>query len=194
MENFLTHLPGPLSVPSRRFFAVWNRWRHGRPLPEYRDADLTDLGELAHNCLMLEIRSRDNMPILLAGPGVAERIGFDPTGGDYLDLTTPENRAMRAELVLEQILQPCGAMQYYWLRYPDESILPVEVVCAPFCRDGAAIPDLILGCLTPLAHVTVDGVADPDSYMIADGMRFIDIGFGIPPANPNVPRRLQHTH
>ncbi|MFN4311698.1 MAG: PAS domain-containing protein [Ferrovibrio sp.] len=194
MDDFLARLPGPLSAPSRRFFAVWNRWRCGRPLPEYHDADLADLGEQARTCLMLEIRSRDDMPILQAGPGIAERIGFDPTGGNYLDMTTLDNRAMRAELVLEQILQPCGAMLYYWLRYPNESILPVEVVCAPICRDDDAIPNLLLGCVTPLARVAADGVADPDSYMIAEGMRFIDIGFGIPPANPNVPRRLQHTH
>lgn len=194
MGDFLARLPGPLSAPSRRFFAVWNRWRRGAALPDYRAADLADLGELARNCLLLEIRSRDNMPILLAGPGIAERIGFDPTGGDYLDMTTLENRAMRAELVLEQILQPCGAILYYWLRYPDGTILPVEVVGAPLCRDGATIPDLMLGCVTPLAQVAADGVADPDSYMIADGMRFIDLGFGIPAANPNVPRRLQHTH
>lgn len=194
MGDFLTRLPGPLSAPSRRFFAVWNRWRRGAALPGYRAADLADLDEQARTCLLLEIRSRDHMPILLAGPGIAELIGFDPTGGDYLDMTTLENRGMRAELVLEQILQPCGAILYYWLRYPDETILPVEVVCAPLCRDDDAIPDLMLGCVTPLARVAANGVADPDSYMIADGMRFIDIGFGIPAANPNVPRRLQHTH
>lgn len=194
MDDFRACLPGPLSAASRRFFTAWHGWRHGRALPERRDIDLADLGEQALMCLMVEIRSRDDIPIVMAGPGIAERIGFDLTGCNYLDLTSPENRATRAELTLEQILQPCGFMLYYWLRYPGERMLPVEWVGAPVCRAGEAIPDLILSCATPLAKLAADGVADPDSYMIGDGMRFIDIGFGIPAANPNVPPRLQKAY
>ncbi|WP_300296854.1 PAS domain-containing protein [Ferrovibrio sp.] len=194
MGDFLAKLPGPLSAPSRRFFSLWQDWRHGRALPTWRDIDLAALGDQARMCMLVEIRSRDDVHIVMAGPGIAERIGFDLTGCNYLDLTTPENRATRAQLTLEQILQPCGFMLYYWLRYPGDVVLPVEWVGAPVCSDGAAIPDLILSCATPLARIAVAGVADPDSYVMGDGMRFIDIGFGIPAANPNQPLNLQQAH
>lgn len=188
MNDFLSTLPTPLSAASRAFFAIWHGWRGNRALPERRDIDLAALGPLAAGHIMLEFRDREHIPILSVGSQLTDYIGIDLTGHNYLDLTSPENRALRARLTLEQILQPCGFTLYYWLRYADGSMVPIEFVGAPVCENGAAIPSLFIACGSALAKIRGDGAADPDSWMIGEAMRFIDLGFGIPPADPATPQ------
>lgn len=187
MTTFLSTLPTPLSAQGRQFFAIWHSWRRGRALPERRHVKIDELGPLARGHIMLEFRNREDIPILSVGPDLKEYTGIDLTGYNYLDLTNPENRALRAKLTLEQILQPCGFMLYYWLRYPDGSMVPLEFVGAPFCEDGAETPSFFISCATRLARVKGEGTADPDSWLIGEAMRFIDLGFGIPPADPSTP-------
>jgi len=183
-------LPAPLSAPSRRFFAVWDGWRRGRRLPERADINLEAFGDAKEGCFLVEVRSRDSIPILYAGPLIQRYAGFDLTGYNYLDLTMRENRAFRAALTIEQLEQPCGFMLYYWLRHPSGSIVPLEWVGAPICETGAEKPTQILSCAVPLTKAEASGPVDPDSYLIADGMRFIDLGFGIPAIVPSAPQRL----
>lgn len=185
MDEFLSRLPDTLTDPGRRFFQLWHEWRRGRKLPERRDIDFDAMGDLARNCLLMDVRNRNDIRIIMAGDGVRERIGVDLTGTNYLDLSAPEHRSARARLTLEQILQPCGAMLYYCLQYADGAVLPLEIVGAPICADGVDIPDFILGCAIPLGRNSSESQADPNSYRLSLGLRFVDLGFGVPPADPN---------
>lgn len=190
MDEFLGRLPETLTEPGRRFFRLWHGWRRDRALPELRDVDLGALGDLARSRMLFEIRSRHDMRIVMAGESLREWLGFDLTGANYLDLTVPEYREIRARLTLEQLLQPCGVMLYYCLRYSDGAVLPIEFVGAPLCAEGTDIPNFILASAVPLARGGNAGTADPESYRVATGMRFVDLGFGVPPADPNIP--LEH--
>lgn len=181
--SFLDTLPAPLSERSRQFFAAWHGWRSGDEIPERAHLEF-GLGELKSTCMMLEARGRDDMPMVFAGPAFTERLGIDLTGINYLDMTTKRNRAWRAHLTLAQIAQPCGSVIYYWLRSGDGALLPVEIVCAPLREAGAESPSLLLGCASGLAKTGESRAIDPDSYQEGDGMRFIDLGFGIPPLIP----------
>lgn len=179
--DFLTSLPAPLTAPSRRFFAVWDSWRGGELLPERRRLDTASLGGLLPRCLLLEIRGRDDIAICFAGSDVRDLLGAELAGRNYLDLTTPENRARRAALLLAEAAQPCAAVIYYWLDDKAGGLMPVELVSAPLLADGAAQATLILACATPLASVPEQGLVEPHSYAEGEGLLFIDIGAGIPP-------------
>ena len=190
--DFLATLPTALTEPSRRFFAEWHRWRGPgwRELglvPQRSVLDTGKLGELLLRCLLLEIRGRDRIPIRFAGSLVGDMIGTNLAGRDYLDLTEPENRARRAALLFTEVAQPCAAVIYYWLRTGNGAILPVELVSAPLCADGETAPSLVLACATPLIQGadTVRAVT-PDSYAEGEGLRFIDIGAGLPPVGPDI--------
>ncbi|HLT75765.1 MAG TPA: PAS domain-containing protein [Ferrovibrio sp.] len=188
MDDFLNRLPDTLTGPGRRFFRLWSEWRRGRKLPELRDVDLAAMGDLARSRMLFDIRNRHDMRIVMAGETLREWLGVDLTGANYLDLTLPEYRETRARLTLEQVLQPCGVMLYYCLRYPNGAVRPIEFVGAPVCADGEDVPGFILASGTQLGPAISDGAPpDPDSYRIATGMRFIDLGYGVPPANPNIP-------
>jgi hypothetical protein len=184
--DFLDTLPTPLSQQARQFFAVWHRWRGNRRLPRRSDLSLGELGPLAESCLLLNIRSPLDIRMETVGRAITEKMGFDLTGLNYLDLTSRENRNWRAHLTIAQAAQPCGVLIYYWLRFPDGAVLPVEFTGAPLYEDGADDPSLILCCATGLADtVGRRQPLDPDSYIEGDGMRFIDIGYGIPPLVPS---------
>jgi hypothetical protein len=190
MQDFLGNLPAPLTATSRQFFTIWNAWRGMRALPRRADIRLEALGPLADCFLLLEIRDRETMRFVDAGARVVDYLGLDVVGGDYLDLTIPENRRLRQQLTLEQLLQPCGSVVYYWLGYGAAGLLPLEIAAAPVCADGTDIAQYIIGCCTPLIRQEPRGIPDPESWRIGEGMRFIDLGFGIPPANPATPRHM----
>lgn len=190
--DFIASLPSALTEPSRRFFAEWHRWRGPgwrsmALVPQHSVLNTDRLGDLLLRCLLLEIRGRDAIPIRFAGTTVGEMLGADLTGRNYLDLTEPENRARRAALLFTEVAQPCAAVIYYWLRLPNGAVLPVELVSAPLCADGETTASLVLACATPL--IRTDGRADrvePDSYAEGEGLRFIDIGAGLPPVGPDI--------
>lgn len=185
LGDFLETLPTPLSQQARQFFAIWQSWRGERRLPQRSDLAKGELGALADACLLLNIRSPQDIRMEQVGRTIIEKMGFDLTGMNYLDLTSKENRSWRAHLTVAQAAQPCGVLIYYWLRFPDGAVLPVEFTGAPLYEDGADEPNLILCCATGLADTMGrKQPVDPDSYVEGDGMRFIDIGFGIPPLNP----------
>jgi hypothetical protein len=190
--DFMTTLPTALTEPSRRFFAEWHRWRG----PGWRDLGLVPqrsvldtgrLGDLLSRCLLLEIRGRESIPIRYAGSAVGDMVGINLTGVNYLDLTEPENRARRAALLFTEVAQPCAAVIYYWLRNAHGTVLPVELVSAPLCAEGETTPSLVLACATPLIRGgdASPGI-DPGSYAEGEGLRFIDIGAGLPPVGPDI--------
>lgn len=183
--DFIASLPKPLSTRSREFLAIWHGWRRGRIVPERRDMDLAALGELAGSCLLLNVRGHDDIQIEWAGEAITRQIGVDLAGCNYLDLTSKENRAWRAHLTTAQVAQPCSAVIYYWLRLGRGGILPVEFVTGPFCEDGASQATLALCCASNLTRPGSDKAVDPDSYEEGEGMRFIDIGAGVPSMVPS---------
>jgi len=188
--NFLASLPGPLTPPSRRFFTLWHGWRDGDVLPRRRRLDTGALGDLLPRCALVEIRGRDDMPVRFAGNWLRDLLGNEIAGMNYLDLTVPENRQRRADLLLTEVAQPCAAVIYYWVRFDGGGLVPVEVVSAPVRADDTGEPSLVLACATPLARAGDNGEADPDSYAEGDGLQFIDIGAGLPPAMAAIGRPI----
>lgn len=180
--TLLDTLPGPLTLPSRRFLTLWDGWRAGAVLPPRQRLDTDALGDLLPRCVLIEVRGRDDMPIRFAGSWLRERLGGEIVGSNYLDLTTPENRERRADLLLTEVAQPCAAVIYYWVQFDAGGMMPVEVVSAPLLGDAPGAPALVLACATPLARGENDGDADPATYAEGDGLLFIDIGAGLPPA------------
>jgi hypothetical protein len=185
--DFVASLPTALTEPSRRFFTEWHRWRGRGLVPQRSVLDTGKLGDLLLRCLLLEIRGREEIPIRFAGSGIGEMIGINLAGRNYLDLTDPDNRARRAALLFTEVAQPCAAVIYYWLSTGNGAILPVELVSAPLCADGETTPSLVLACATPLIKGS-DAARDvaPDSYAEGEGLRFIDIGAGLPPVGPDI--------
>lgn len=175
----------PVSARTRRYATLWQDWRGDRRLPERGDIDWAALGELRDHAILIDTRGRDRITVVHVGRLIIDVMGFDPVGYNYLDFTMPENRSWRAHLTMAQLAQPCGAIMYYMPRFPDGRVLPVELLSLPLQRDGSDTATLLFGCAVPLTDYTPTTPADPDSYLIGEGMRFIDLGYGVPKMVPS---------
>lgn len=187
--DFVASLPAPLISRSKQFLSIWHGWRRGRLLPERQDIDFGQLGDLVGTCLLLHVRGHDDIRVDWVGETITDLLGYDLTGMNYLDLTTPENRAWRAHLTMAQMAQPCSVVIYYMLQLAQGGVMPVEFVSGPLREDGTAgNASLILCCASGLTglHQGQGKAVNPDSYEEGEGMRFIDIGAGVPPMVPSV--------
>ncbi|WP_341703986.1 PAS domain-containing protein [Ferrovibrio sp.] len=179
--DFLASLPAPLTISSRRFLALWDGWRDGALLPRRHRLDTAALGDLLGHCLLLQIRGHDDMPIRFAGNTIRELLGAELAGTNYLDLTAPENRRRRADLLLTEVAQPCAAVIYYWLSFEQGGEMPVELVSAPMLADDGDMASLVVACATPLTGSGDSSIVERASYAEGDGLHFINIGAGLPP-------------
>ncbi len=187
--EFTLSIPAPLTSRSKSFLKIWHGWRRGRLLPERQDVDYAALGDLANTCLLLNVRGHDDIRVDWTGDTITDLLGYDLTGMNYLDLTSAENRAWRAHLTMAQMAQPCSVVIYYMLQLAQGGVLPVEFVSGPLRENGATgNASLILCCASGLTglHEGRGKAVNPDSYEEGEGMRFIDIGAGVPPMVPSV--------
>src|SRR3546814_11351817 len=109
------------------------------------------------------------MPIRFAGNWLRERLGGELAGTNYLDLTAPENRQRRADLLLTEVAQPCAAVIYYWVQFDTGGMMPVEMVSAPLPGDEPAARALVLACVSPLPRGGSNGEAEPSSLAAGTG-------------------------
>lgn len=189
--SLMLQLPSPLTAPSRRFFELWHRLRGDRLLPRLNDFDPTATNGLAHHLMLLEVHSADDIRFGFTGAVIETLLGRRLIGSNYLDLTPPENRRRRAALLLAELAQPCAAVIYYLLEF-NGAVMPVEIVSAPLLPARGDMPTHVLAAASQLTHVDASRPA-AQSYAEGEGLRFIDIGAGIPPldAQSFVAQQLQ---
>src|SRR3546814_6882749 len=63
---------------------------------------------LLPHMLICDLTEPTLVRIRLVGTGMATNFGFDPTGGDYLDLVAPDRREEAFAGVLVPAAHPCG--------------------------------------------------------------------------------------
>jgi hypothetical protein len=111
------------------------------------------------------------------GPGACEALGFDPTGQNYLDLQSPEARAVYLPLIKEQIARPCGRRNIVKMRHADGVVTRAEAVTLPMHNAASGHP-MILSYFTTIEVVGFE----EGGYRVLDfeDTEWIDIGAGVP--------------
>lgn len=136
-------------------------------------------GLLPH-MLICDLTEPTIVRIRLVGTGMASNFGFDPTGGDYLDLVAPDRREEAFAGFLVPASHPCGMRILGESRYDSGKVMAVEAVGFPFHRDDGAGVQLVfvgsnidgnLGRWPELGRMTSFHVYHRE---------FIDIGGGTP--------------
>lgn len=168
---------GLYTESARRFFAYWDSLPKKNLRPDRRSFDPAHIPDLMREVTILEIHSRVRIEMRLAGTGVCEAMGFDPTGLNMLEWHSPETREAYLRLLEAQCGRPCGRRNMLRARHADGSIVRTEVVSLPMShvRSGH---DMILSYFCSLEVV---GFGE-HSYQILDreDTEWIDIGAGVP--------------
>jgi len=173
---------GRLETQSARDFATyWLSRRGGLFMPRRRDIDPSEIRALLPEMCVLDVVSPEATVFRLAGTAHRERMGFEPTGRNIVDLVESDHRPVRAWRFWMSATQPCGQSAVLKTRFgsglEDES----EFVLLPVRVDDPRERPLLIGVMASVHGRQwlnkSDGVA-----RIAAPQRFcfLDIGAGIP--------------
>lgn len=169
-----------IAEASRVWDAHWRTLPRSGLVPLRSVFDPLAVPGLLPHMLICDLTEPTIVRIRLVGTGMASNFGFDPTGGDYLDLVAPDRREEAFAGFLVPASHPCGMRVLGESRYDSGKVMAVEGVGFPFHRDDGTGSQLVfvgsnidgnLGRWPDLGRMTSFHVSRRD---------FIDIGGGIP--------------
>jgi len=164
----------------RRFFDAWLRWRGDNMVPVRANVRPEDLAASLSSLGILEAETMDKIIMRVSSSIARERTGRDSRGANLIEMTRPEDRAMRMKRLWQLVTIPCGAVAdtHMVLKSGLESVLHSLVL--PVAAEPDAEPRLLY-VVSEFA-----GKREPNPGDRADGMplshhyRLIDIGAGVP--------------
>jgi len=166
--------------PPRRLYKYWLSLPKVGLLPPRSVVNPADIKDILPQIAIAEWNPPDELKYRLAGTGVVERYGFDPTGRNILELINAEEKASMADNLTRIMGTPCGARSVRQEAYEREYQQFVEHAVFPLDREGDG--KLILIAATGLLKET-------DARFISGSLsrierprefEFIDIGAGVP--------------
>lgn len=161
---------------ARRFYSYWDSLPKEGFVPDRRDFSPAAIAPLMPAVTILEIVSDDLIVQRLAGTAICRAIGFDPTGGNALDLVAPEARPRYLSLLRAQTATPCG--RWNMLRSRRENLVErAEVLTLPMRHDlsGHWMILSYFGSIETLAYEH-----GPYEILAYEDTQWIDLGAGIP--------------
>lgn len=165
------------SAGARQLFVHWDSLPKEGLIPDRAALDPAAIAALMPTVTILEIFSSQRIEIRLAGTGVCEALGFDPTGRNYLEMQSAEARKSYLRLIEAQTSLPCGRCNILRMRHADGVITRVEAVTLPMhhAASGHAM------ILSYFGTIDIIGFGD-GGYQVLDfeNTRWIDLGAGTP--------------
>ena len=167
----------------RSLAKAWQRWRGGNLLPRRADMHISEITPILPGITIMELRSTEELILRLAGTKIAETLGIELTGCNYLDFAAPPDRARRGERAMWQGRQPCGAHFLLPIPFSSGRVVLSEVLSLPARpnQDGEAMQLITMNCALDDTGLHLPAT-NPDRFSMADEFRFVDIGAGTPDA------------
>ncbi|KLN61645.1 hypothetical protein WH96_04720 [Kiloniella spongiae] len=136
--------------------------------------------QLLPNLIIYEMVSENFIRFRLAGTAVRERMGFDPTGKNYLDFVADERKAKASQSFFSVVEQPCGMRVVSNHGMSSGRRMFLEVFMLPLENDMSPNP-IVLCQSNEIKPDTDDYIGDNARLENVTVMRrdFMDIGAGI---------------
>ncbi|MEQ8283636.1 MAG: PAS domain-containing protein [Parvibaculum sp.] len=161
---------------ARRFFSYWDSLLKEGFAPDRKDFSPAAIAPLMPAVTILEIVSDELVVQRLAGTAVCRAMGFDPTGGNALDLVAPEARPHYLSLLHAQTTTPCG--RWNMLRVRRENLVErAEVLTLPMYHSLSG-HWMILSYFGSIETVAYEH--GPYEILAYEDTQWIDLGAGIP--------------
>ena len=169
---------------AKRFFDYWNSLPKAGLIPDRKSFNPAAIADLMPIVTIVEIWSRARIDLRLIGTAVTERMGFDPTGRNYLDFIVPEARESFLRLVDVQISQPCGRSSVIRARSASGLIERTEALTLPMFHERSG-HYMIVACMNPMEKLGYEqGGYEVLGY---EDMEWVDVGAGVPDASSLTP-------
>lgn len=162
----------------------WDEVRGDRLLPSTGDIDPSQIAYILKDIAILDVIDPMNILYRLAGTGIAERMGEDPTGNNLIEMTAPETRAMVSKILYMIVSHPVGAIATYENVYSTGKRSVVESLYLPL-QKAEGQSDRIVSVHSREKTVTYE---DEQAHSTVAAkileLKWIDLGAGIPDEIP----------
>ena len=171
-----------LFAEGQQLLAAWHGWRGAGLLPRKSEMRIADVRGILSRISLLEIHSLDMAIFRVAGSYLRERLGFELTGHNYLDLTPAGQRHIRGERTWLVAETPCGSYFRQRVTYPSGLTVLSVVLSVPLDRDEPGGNRYTLAVVRELGRTYGEPPSHgPKPLPMPDEFRFLDIGAGLPP-------------
>lgn len=139
------------------------------------------LAPLMASVILFEVEHRDQITYRIAGENVIDRLGFNPTGTNFLDLVGPELREAAAGGYQLMLGHPCGYYMVYENNYESGHQMKAETLTLPLRKNpDDKINQLI--CFHADHQLFGIGERSDKTRLVVDWETnaFVDIGNGKP--------------
>ena len=161
---------------------AWLGWRGDRLLPRRSEVDPIALKPILPLLGILEIAAKDIARFRLAGTGLRDVFGFDPSGKNAVELVRDQYRVQRAYRLYLPATMPCAYLGQNKFAYASGVPDTFESVGLPLDPDKTDGHRLIIFALDSLRGKRWRNDSGSIIDMTTDAFQFVDIGAGIPPS------------
>jgi hypothetical protein len=142
---------------------------------------MRDFAPLMANVTLMERKTAGEVVYRIAGENIVNRLGFNPTGSNFIDLLSADMRKQAATTHDALFAHPCGHYIVYENRYENGRCMISESIMLPMRRSEKSAAVLLLGFHI---HHQATGIVAPqkDTALITniELSEFVDIGSGVP--------------
>jgi hypothetical protein len=158
----------------------WDEVRGDRLLPNTSDIDPSQIAYILKDIAILDVIDPMNILYRLAGTGIAERMGEDPTGNNLIEMTASDTRAMVSKILHLIVSHPVGAIATYENVYNTGKRAVVESLYLPL-QKAEGQSDRIVSVHSREKTVTYqDEQAHSTVAAKILELKWIDLGAGTP--------------
>lgn len=160
----------------------WDEVRGDRLLPNASDVDPSQIAYILKDIAILDVITEMNIQYRLAGTGIAERMGADPTGNNLIEMTAPETRATVSKILNLIVSHPVGCIATYENIYNTGKRAVIESLYLPLQR-GEGQADRIVSVHSQEKTVSYE---DEQAHSTVAAkileLKWLDLGAGTPGA------------
>ena len=172
--------PDALDGNFRTFFDAWASFRSpGETLPRWSDFRPAPFGSLLAEISLVQRHERGKYIYCLLGSDLDDRLGFDSTGLNQLDLLAPRVRDFVTDW-FEAIMQvPCGAYSDFSIELRNSQDMSIKSLSLPLLDEGGVANWFLYFHDAGQAYA---GLPFGELISFGDGyvkMRPVDLGAGV---------------
>jgi len=156
------------------------KYSSDQAVPNKSDFNPAAVKNILPHILMHDLGTPGRSILRLVGTGIVERIGFDPTGRDYVEFVSEDRREEAYDELFKTASFPCGMRVIIEGRYESGQIHVSEALGYPLIADDDGHP-LLVFVDDVIEKIGWQHKADKQiEYYKIRQRDYIDIGFGVP--------------
>ncbi|WP_419903105.1 PAS domain-containing protein [Kiloniella sp.] len=166
----------------QRLHDYWWEIKHSsdQTVPKRSDFDPAAVKDILPHILMHDLGTPGRSILRLVGTGVVDRLGFDPTGRDYVEFVSEDRKEEAYNELFKTASFPCGMRVVVEGRYQSGQTHISEALGYPLSanRDGHPLIIFVDDLIEKIEwHQKYDKQLE---YYKIKQRDYIDIGFGVP--------------